>query len=111
MKSWEALLAAALLAGPAMAQDPAALKAARLRFGQVATRAVANFRSADSIAENLKAQGSTLHPSLIALRYRIESALDAGEAALGKGDLETAGEQIKLAEGMVDKFARRLGGD
>ncbi len=111
MKTWEGLFAAMLLMSPAMGQDASAMKAARLRFGQVATRAIANFRSADSIEARLRAQGSTLHPSLITLRLRIESALDEAEAALKKGDLDSAGEQIKMAEGMVDKFAHRLGGD
>src|ERR1035438_4655518 len=111
MKPWEVLFASVLLVSPAMTQDTAALRAARLRFGQAATRAVANFRSADSIEERLRAQGSTLHPSLISLRLRIVSALDKGESALGKGDLKAAGEQIKMAEGMLDKFAHKLGGD
>ena len=61
--------------------------------------------------QGLKAQGSTLHPSLIALRLRIEAALDKAEAALGKSDVKTAKEQTKQAEGMLDKFARILGGD
>jgi ElaB/YqjD/DUF883 family membrane-anchored ribosome-binding protein len=101
----------ALLLSPALAEDSAALKAAKLHFGQVATRASANFRSADSIEERLKAQGSTLHPSLVTLRLRIETALDKAEAALGKNDVKTAVDQTKQAEGLLDKFARKLGGD
>ena len=111
MKLLVVLLSALCLMGPAIADDSAALKAARNRFGLVATRAVANFRSADSVEERLKAQGSSLHPSLIAMRLRIESALDKAEAALGKSDVKTAVEQIKLAEGLLDKFAHKLGGD
>ncbi len=117
-----ALLAALLVVGPAMAQDappaPAAnpktaarLKDARHRFDLVATRAVANFRSADSIAERLKADGATLHPQLIALRLQIEAALDETQVALDKGDVDAAKKATDRAEGLVDRFARRLGGD
>ncbi len=111
MKLLEALIAAVLLVSPAAAEDTAAMKAARQRFGLVSTRAVANFRSADSIEERLKAQGGTLHPSLVSLRLRIEAALDKAEAALGKSDVKTAVEQTKQAEGLLDKFAHKLGGD
>jgi ElaB/YqjD/DUF883 family membrane-anchored ribosome-binding protein len=111
MKLLEILFASVLLVSPAMSEDTAAMRAARLRFGQVSTRAVANFRSADTIEARLRAQGSTLHPTLISLRLRIESALDKAEAALAKDDLKTAREQTKIAEGMLDKFARKLGGD
>ena len=41
----------------------------------------------------------------------VEAALDKAEAALGKSDVKTAKEQTKQAEGMLDKFARILGGD
>jgi hypothetical protein len=111
MKRWEILLASILLANPAMAQSPSAMRAARLRFGQAATRAMANFRSADSIEDRLRAQGSTLHPQLIGLRLRIEAALNDTEAALGNSDLEAAGESMKRAEALLDRFARKLGGD
>ena len=111
MKLWLILFAAIVFTTLAPAEDTPAFKSARNRFGLVATRAVANFKSADSIEEHLKAQGSTLHPSLIALRLRIEAALDKAEVALGKSDVKTAVEQIKLAEGLVDQFARKLGGD
>jgi hypothetical protein len=117
-----ALLASLLILGPAMAQDPAPppptnpktvarLKDARHRFDLVATRAVANFRSADSIAERLKAEGATLHPQLITLRLQIEAALDETQAALDKGDVDTAKKATDRAEGLLDRFARRLGGD
>lgn len=100
-----------LLLTASIAEDNAALKAAKLHFGQVATRATANFKSADSIQERLRAQGSTLHPSVIALRLRIETALDKAEASLGKNDVKTAVEQTKQAEGLLDKFVRKLGGE
>ena len=111
MKLWQIVLAAALLVSPALAEDSAALKAAREHFGLVATRAVANFRAADSVEARLHAQGNTLHPSLVTLRLRIEAALDKAEAALNKKEVKTAVEQTRLAEGLLDKFAKKLGGD
>jgi ElaB/YqjD/DUF883 family membrane-anchored ribosome-binding protein len=111
MKLIHVIFAALLLLAPAIADDSAALKSARQHFGLVATRATANFKSADNIEERLKAQGSTLHPSLVTLRLRIEAALDKAEAALGKGDVKTAVEQTRQAEGMLDKFAKKLGGE
>lgn len=119
-------LLALLVLGPALAQNPAPpaappqaanpqaaarLKDARHRFDMVATRAVANFRSADSIEDRLRADGATLHPQLIALRLQIERALDEAEAALNKGDVDTAKEATDRAEGLLERFARRLGGD
>ncbi len=122
-----ALLAMLLgsIMGPSMAQNPAPpaspqtvspkaaarLKDARHRFDLVATRAVANFRSADSIEEHLRADGATLHPQLIALRLQIEAALDETQAALDKGDVDTAKKATDRAEGLLERFARRLGGD
>jgi hypothetical protein len=46
-------------------------KEIRRRLGQVTTQAVANFRAADSIEQRLHADGASLHPQLIALRFRI----------------------------------------
>lgn len=83
----------------------------RLRFGYVSTRAVANFRSADSIEERLRAEGSTLHPQLIALRLRIEAALDEAQAALDRNDRAGANKAITRAGALLDRFAQRLGGD
>jgi hypothetical protein len=89
----------------------AAGKEARRHFGQVGTRAVANFRSADMIDASLRAGGSTLHPQLVTLRIRIESYLDEAQAALDKNDFAAAEEAVKKAEGLLDRFAKRLGGD
>jgi hypothetical protein len=120
------LLVPLLRLGPAMAQvapPPAAppqtvspqtaarLKEAHHRFDMVATRAVANFRSANSIEERLRADGATLHPQLIALRLQIEAALDEAEAALARSDVDTASKATDRAEGLLERFARRLGGD
>lgn len=88
----------------------AALKEARHRFNLAATRAAANFRSADSVEANLRMQGATLHPQITALRFRIEASLDTAEQALKDADLATADEETKRAEQMLDKFARLLGG-
>jgi hypothetical protein len=110
MKLREVLLVSLLALGPMMAQDPAQLKDARHRLDLVATRAIANFRSADSIERRLNADGATLHPELTVLRLRIEAALDETQSALDKGDLENAREATGRAEGLVDRFARKLGG-
>jgi hypothetical protein len=113
MKSRRFLTTAMLwAAGPvAGAQHSSVERELWLRFGQAATRAVANFRSADSIEQSLEMEGNTLHPTLLALKMRIEAALDESEAALNKGEMESAKEAIGRAEGLTDKFAKRLGGD
>ena len=90
--------------------SPAALKEARHRFNLAATRAAANFRSADSIEANLRTQDSTLHPQINALRFRIEAALDSAEQALKDSDVTAATDDTKQAEQMLDRFARLLGG-
>ena len=88
-----------------------AVRATRHSFMLVSTRAIALFRSADSIEDGLRADGSTLHPSTITLRLRIEHALDQAESAIDKGDLEQANNEIKLAGELVSRFARRIGGE
>ena len=112
------LAAIALLAGGAAAQQnatapapPAAAKEMRHRLNMIATRAMANFRSADSIEQSLGARGFALHPQLVALRLRIESSLDDAEAEIGQGDLAAAKEDLDRAEGFLNRFAQRLGGD
>src|SRR5882724_3894768 len=101
------ILAAPILSGIALAQEPSGTMPLRLRLGQAATRAIANFHSADSVEESLRMQGSVLHPSLIALRLRIEASLNESGAALNKGEIESARESIGRAEGMIDKFAKK----
>ena len=111
MKSWRTIALSLALATPAVAAaDVFPIKAARLRFGHVASRAVANFRSADSIERNLRAHGSTLHPALAALRTRIESALDDAEEALANGDAAETEDSARRAEALLDKFAAAIGG-
>jgi ElaB/YqjD/DUF883 family membrane-anchored ribosome-binding protein len=104
------LALALVVIGSLAAQGTAVEKEARLRFGQVATRAVAHFRAADSIEAGLREDGATLHPQLIELRLRIEAALDETQAAMDKGDFKAAKESIERAEALLDRFARRLGG-
>jgi uncharacterized protein HemX len=96
-------------------QSPAQLqtkaqKDAQKRLGLIATRAIANFRSADSIEANLVSQGQTLHPQLITLRLRIEAALDEAQTAVNQNDTATAKEALDTAQALLDRYAQRLGG-
>ena len=85
-------------------------KDARKRLGLLATRATANFRSADSIEANLNAQGHTLHPQLVALRLRIEAALDEAQKAVDHSDPAAANEALDKAQSLLQQFIQRLGG-
>jgi hypothetical protein len=108
------LIGLTIILGCAAAQPPSApvdRKEAKRHFGLVATRAVANFRSADMIEGSLRANGSTLHPQLAAMRLRIEVYLDSAQAALDKSDFVASEEALKKADGLLDRFAKRLGGD
>jgi hypothetical protein len=93
------------------APESAALKAARHRFMLVSTHAIALFQSADTIEARLQAEGQTLRPSTTALRLRIVRTLDLAEAALNKEDVERANELMKVAEELVERFERRIGGE
>ena len=90
--------------------ESADLKAARNSFMLVSTRATALFQSADTIEARLEAQGATLRPSTTTLRLRIERTLDQAEASLNKADVTHAKEHIKVADELVDRFERRIGG-
>src|SRR5579863_975563 len=94
---------------PAQPQNKAQ-KDAQKRLGLIATRAIANFRSADSIEANLVSQGQTLHPQLITLRLRIEAALDEAQTAVDQNDTATAKEALDTAQALLDRYAQRLGG-
>jgi len=99
---------------PAPAHESEGMRATRHAFMLVSTRAVALFQSADTIQARLSADGSSLHPATVTLRFRIEHTLDRIEAAIGKGDkanLEYADKEIKVADELVNRFARRLGGE
>jgi hypothetical protein len=85
-------------------------KDAKRRLGLVATRAIANFHSADSIEANLNAHGQSLHPQIVALRLRIEAALDEAQKALDDADPATANEALDRAQALLQQFVQRLGG-
>jgi hypothetical protein len=93
------------------ASESPAIRATRHSFMLVSTRAIALFRSADTIEARLQATGATLRPSTTTLRLRIEHTLDQIEAAIDKGDLTRADEHIKAADELVSRFARRIGGE
>ena len=100
----------------AFAQAPVTEKPATPRdvenaFMLVATHAAALFESADMLDARLHADGSTLHPATIALRLRIERTLDQAQAAIDNGDLKRAGEEIKVADELVSRLSRRIGGE
>jgi hypothetical protein len=92
------------------AASPAAVRELRHRLGLVATRAIAYFRSADSIAENLKEQGAALHPEIVSLRLRLEAALDETDKAIDQCHPEVAGKALERAQALLDRFAAKLGG-
>ena len=85
-------------------------KDAQRRLGLVATRAIANFRSADSIEANLIAQGHSLHPQIVALRLRIEAALDEAQKAIDQADPAAANEALDRAQALLQRFIQRMGG-
>lgn len=114
-----AVLALVLACAPMLAQNQPAgspakpsaeMREARHRLGLVATRAIAYFRSLDSIGENLEAMGLELNPDLVSLRARIEAALDATDEALGKNDAKRANESLDQADALVNRLAQKLGG-
>jgi hypothetical protein len=73
-------------------------------------RAIAYFRSADSIEANLEARGLALHPDFTVLRARLQSALDESDAAISRNDVAAAREALDRAQALLDKSAVRLGG-
>lgn len=92
---------------PAPAQPQ---KDAKRRLGLVATRAIANFRAADSIEANLNVHGQTLHPQIVALRLQIEAALDEAQKAVDHGDPAAANEALDSVHALLQRFIQRLGG-
>ena len=87
-----------------------AQKDAQKRLGLIATRAIANFQSADSIEANLNRHGQTLHPQTVALRLRIEAALDEAQKAIDEADPAAANEELDMAQALLQRFIQRLGG-
>jgi hypothetical protein len=108
----------ALAMGMVVAQQPAAPASAaqaahketKVRLALVATRAIANFHSADSIAASLASRGQTLHPQITALRSQIEATLDQAQEDFDRGDDSGANKALDRAQVLVDRFAKRLGG-
>ena len=90
--------------------SPAAIREMRHQLGLVATRAIAYFRSADSIEESLEEHGATLHPDIVSLGLRLEAALDETEKATNQCDLAMAGKALERARALLDRFAAKLGG-
>ncbi len=103
----KALVAFFLVLGLIAAQDNQKKETQRL-FGLAATRAVAYFRSADSVEASLHEDGAVLHPQIVELRLKIEAALDEAQAAIDKSDFDTAKTAIQRAEAWLDRFARRF---
>ena len=94
---------------PAQSQTQAQ-KDARRRLGLLATHAIANFRSADSIEANLNARGLSLHPQIVALRLRIQAALGEAQKAVDHGDAAAANEALDNAQALLQRFIQQLGG-
>ena len=93
------------------APAPAQLqKDAKRRLGQAATRAIANFRSADSIEANLNANGQSLHPQIVALRLQIEAALDEAQEAVDHRDPAAANLALDRVQALLQRYVQRLGG-
>jgi hypothetical protein len=85
-------------------------KDAQRRLGLLATRAIANFRSADSIEANLNERGLSLHPQISALRLRIEAALDEAQKAVDEADPAAANQALDRAQALLQRFIQRIGG-
>jgi len=86
------------------------LEETRLRYDYASTRAAANFRVADHLAERLAEQDLTKRPSLMAMRSRIELALENASGLLAKQDAAGAHEQLLRAEAWLDRLAKAIGG-
>jgi ElaB/YqjD/DUF883 family membrane-anchored ribosome-binding protein len=87
-----------------------AQKDAKKRLGLLATRAISNFHSADSIEASLSQEGLSLHPQLVSLRLRIEAALDEAQTAVDHGNTADAKEALDTAQALLDRYVQRLGG-
>jgi hypothetical protein len=96
------LLLTCLAAATLAAQEPPELREARHHFDLAATRAAANFRSADSIDARLHKDG--------ALRMRIEAALSEARFEMDQHDYPAAEDALTRADALLDRFARQIGG-
>ncbi len=95
---------------PAALGQSSEMRDARHREGLVATRAIANLESLESIETNLASIGVQLSGDLISLRARVEASLDAADAAIEKNNAKAANEALDRAEGYLNRLAARLGG-
>lgn len=82
----------------------------RHHFDLTASRATANFRSADSIDARLQKDGQVLHPRLIALRAHIEAVLNEARYEMDERDFAAAEDALTHADALLDRFAREIGG-
>jgi hypothetical protein len=103
-------LAAATLAAQAPAPQAPSERDTRHHFDLTASRAAANFRSADSIDARLQKDGQVLHPRLIALRAHIEAVLSEARFEMDEHDYPAAEEALAHADALLDRFAREIGG-
>jgi ElaB/YqjD/DUF883 family membrane-anchored ribosome-binding protein len=103
-------VSALLLEAPVAAQETPQQRDARHHIDLTAIRAVANFRSADSIDARLQQSGAVLHPQLTALRMRIEAALSEARFEMDRQDYPTAEDALTRAQALLDRFAKAIGG-
>ena len=96
---------------PDSAAENRALRDAKHRYMFVATKAAGLFHSFDSVEQNLAADGATIHPTTGTLRLRIEGTLREAESALADRDVKSATLETKLAEELVSRLAKRVGGE
>lgn len=87
------------------------LEEAKLRLAHANTRAIGDFRSAESIEFNLNSRGMSLHPRIVTTRARIESALTEAQVAIDGQDLRAFDKIIRRLESLLDRFAKSIGGD
>ena len=99
-----------LMALSLAAQETPAQREARHHFDLAAIRAAANFRSADSIDANLRRTSAVLHPRLTGLRMRIEAALSEARLEMDQYDYPLAEDALTLADALLDRFAKEIGG-
>lgn len=109
MMNFEILIEVILLSIGMAADTP--YDEAKLRLTHAQTRAIGNFRSAESIEANLSAKGMALHPHIATTRARIESALNEAQIAVEDKDLKKFDKLIRRAEALLDRFAKAIGGE
>lgn len=80
------------------------------RMQELTARAVAALETLDNMARRLRRQGLTLRPEVVAHRVRLESALDAAEAAIKENRDRDARRAIARGEGAAGKIEAFLQG-